>query len=363
MKEIEKIVERYAATDWKTEQSALATVVRVEESAYRRVGARMYVSSTGQWIGGISGGCLEGDALRRAKIAIMKDRSSMVVYDTMEEDTHQIGVGLGCNGRIEVLFTPIDSTDSNNPVELLKQIKGTRTEAVLLQLIETPDSDLLGWTVLEKDVDQMTKRLKLESDVLSLVIQLVKEKKKSKVFTTDNQEQILVEQIRPNTRVVLVGDNYDVNAFVGIAEALGWEIHVAGKQRKLDHLIFEKAARVYTYKTVADISVDAYTAIILMSHDYRTDYKLLKKYGTLNVPYIGLLGPKKRMQKMQMELEKEGIELNLATMENLYAPVGLDIGAESPEEIALAITAEIVSVFRKRDGGKLRERKGPIHER
>ena len=161
----------------------------------------------------------------------------------------------------------------------------------------------------------------------------------------------------------MVGDNYDVNAFVGIAEALGWEIHVAGKQRKLDKSIFEKATRVYTYETVADISVDDYTAIILMSHDYRIDYELLKIFGNLNVPYIGLLGPKKRMEKMQTELDEEGVALNLATLSNLYAPVGLDIGAESPEEIALAITAEIVGVFRERDGGNLRERKGPIHER
>jgi xanthine/CO dehydrogenase XdhC/CoxF family maturation factor len=122
MKEIENIIHRYQNTDWNKEKVALGTVVRVEESAYRRIGARMYVSDNGEWIGGISGGCLEGDALKQAKMAISKNESSVVVYDTMDDDAHQIGIGLGCNGRIDVMFTPIDPNDKNNGIEQLIQI-------------------------------------------------------------------------------------------------------------------------------------------------------------------------------------------------------------------------------------------------
>ena len=116
MKEIRNIIQRYesAATN---EQLALASVVHVEESSYRRIGARMLVSSNGEWIGGISGGCLEGDALKRSQKAIFSNRPSTVVYDTMDDDRNQIGVGLGCNGRIEVLFTPIDPEDPDNEIE------------------------------------------------------------------------------------------------------------------------------------------------------------------------------------------------------------------------------------------------------
>jgi len=102
VKEIRQIIEKYESTDHNVEKVAIATVVNVEESSYRRIGARMLVSSSGQWIGGISGGCLEGDALRRSQTAIYNDQPSSVVYDTMEDDANQIGVGLGCNGRIEV---------------------------------------------------------------------------------------------------------------------------------------------------------------------------------------------------------------------------------------------------------------------
>jgi len=363
MKEIEKIIRGYEATDWTKERTALATVVVVEESAYRRIGARMYVSSTGQWIGGISGGCLEGDALKKAKLAIMNNRPSVVVYDTMEDDAHQIGVGLGCNGRIEVLFTPIDPSDKNNPIALLKKIKDLRTPTILLQTIETKASENLGLIYTAANQVELTKRLDLSADFLALAIAKAEDRKKSQIVTTSAGERILIEWLRPNLKLILIGDNYDVNAFVEMAGVLGWEIYVAGKKQKLSRSIFEKAKQVYSYESVRQLTTDAYTAVILMSHDYKTDLELLQFYVPLSVPYIGLLGPKKRMEKMQDELEKNDIALALHKMTTLFSPVGLDIGAESPEEIALSIAAEIVAVFRERDGGSLREREGPIHLR
>ena len=134
MKEIRQIIARYESTDFSQEKIAIASVVSVEESSYRRIGARMLVSSNGQWIGGISGGCLEGDALRRSQKAIYNNVPSQVVYDTMDDDANQIGVGLGCNGRLEVLFTPIDPSDQNNPIETLKKIKEKNAPSILITL-------------------------------------------------------------------------------------------------------------------------------------------------------------------------------------------------------------------------------------
>src|ERR1700726_3614252 len=103
MKEIMAIINAYDKIDKEQTGAALATVVRVEGSSYRRTGARMLVMDNGVWIGGISGGCLEGDALKRARLAISKLEPSLITYDTTEEDAYQIGVGLGCNGIIDVL--------------------------------------------------------------------------------------------------------------------------------------------------------------------------------------------------------------------------------------------------------------------
>ncbi|MBS1526010.1 MAG: XdhC family protein, partial [Bacteroidetes bacterium] len=120
MKEIKAIIKAYDEADKTNVRLALATVVRVEGSSYRRTGARMLVMDNGVWVGGISGGCLEGDALKRARAAIQKSNASVITYDTTDNDPYQIGVGLGCNGVIDVLFTPLDPRNRNNPVEVLK---------------------------------------------------------------------------------------------------------------------------------------------------------------------------------------------------------------------------------------------------
>src|SRR5881394_3161948 len=126
MKEIKSIINAYNTIDFSKTKAALATVARVEGSSYRRSGARMLVLDNGTYLGGISGGCLEGDALRRAQKAIAQDKSSIVTYDTTQDDGAQIGVGLGCNGIIDVLFTSLHKNDSNNPVELLSTLTSAR---------------------------------------------------------------------------------------------------------------------------------------------------------------------------------------------------------------------------------------------
>ncbi len=369
MKEIEKIIRAYERTDWNTEHAALGTVVKVEESAYRRIGARMYVSSLGHWTGGISGGCLEGDALKRAQIAINKNESSIVVYDTMDDDSHQIGVGLGCNGRIEVMFTPINHLDPENPIEFLKTITSTREIEALLQILHNTatSQNLLGSFFPYSQIDSLTAATKLSNQEIIKCVEEAKIRRKSRTFhlknSADEEFEILVELIRPKIKVICIGDNYDVNAFVSIVHELGWEVHVAGQIRKLSKELFKIAKSVCSYSEAPNLKIDDHTAVILMSHDYKTDFELLRHFLEKDVPYIGLLGPRKRMIKMQNELIDEGTNIDLTSLNNLYAPVGLDVGAESPEEIALSIAAEIVTTLRGREGTPLRTRKGPIHER
>ncbi len=366
MKEIRNIIASYEAVDWTKDKAALATVVSVEESAYRRIGARMFVKSSGDWIGGISGGCLEGDALKRAQIAIHKDTASVVVYDTMDDDAHQIGVGLGCNGRIEVLFVPVDPTDKHNPVEQLKELIHRREPTLLYQIIDTPDNSKLGLVSEQKEL--ISESINVNAKTFEALEKTVKEKRKSKVFSVSSQthnteHSILIEFLRPELKLILVGDNYDVNAFVGIATELGWDIQVIGLMRKIGKHIFDRSSKVVSYDQVGEIGVDEYSAVVLMSHDYDKDMKMLQHFMINQPPYMGLLGPKKRMVKMQNDLQQTNAETDLNSLHFFYSPVGLDIGAESPEEIALSITAEIVAVFRDRDGSFLKNREGTIHER
>lgn len=368
MKEIENIVKFYQEIA-PHEKTALGTLVKVEGSAYRRIGARMYVSESGKWVGGISGGCLEGDALKRAKIAILKNESSIVVYDTTEDDPHQIGIGLGCNGRIEVLFTPINYQNKHNQIEFLKRIIDRREATTLLQVLHSKkgDNQLLGKFYAQDNFADLASIINISESEIHHKIATVIHRRKSRVYTFTNeagwQFEILVELIRPKIKLICVGDNYDVNAFMGIANELGWEIHVVGKPRKFSKIIHKYAKQTYALSEAADIIVDDYTAVVLMSHDYKTDYEILRQYLKKEVPYIGMLGPRRRFVKMQNDLITNGEKVELEKLPHLYAPVGIDIGAESPEEIALSIASEIIAVFRNRDGGLLRDRKGSIHER
>lgn len=107
MKELKSILQVYRAHSSSVQKMALATVVHVEDSSYRRIGARMLILENGQWVGGISGGCLEGDALLQAKKVMLASKGKIVTYDTRGRDAHQIGVGLGCEGRIDVYLQPV----------------------------------------------------------------------------------------------------------------------------------------------------------------------------------------------------------------------------------------------------------------
>lgn len=353
----------YDATDHSNEKLALASVVNVEASSYRRIGARMLVSSSGHWVGGISGGCLEGDALKRSRKAIFNNTASIVVYDTMDDDQNEIGIGLGCNGRIEVLFTPIDPENKNNPIEQLRTMEQSDEPSILLKIVggSEPNS-LLGFSKLIVQEVDASSFCGIPNEKLNTAIKAVEQSRRPSIIefeTSENQQlKVLIEYIRPETKLVIVGDNYDVSALVGIADELGWECHIVGRRKKISKKIFEVAKVVYEYEDFAKISMNDYTAVVLMTHDYNWDKKILPQVIEKELPYIGMLGPKKRMIKMQDDLALDALD----QISYFYSPVGLDIGAESPEEIALAIAAEIVAAFRHKGGKSLKYKKGVIHD-
>jgi len=364
MKEIRNIIKKYESIDFNKEHIALASVVNVEESSYRRIGARMLVSSSGQWVGGISGGCLEGDALRRSQMAIYSGQPSIVIYDTMEDDANQIGVGLGCNGRIEVLVNPINPTDANNLIEQLKKIVASNKPVVLVTIISSQDEAAkLGKSFIAENKIATHDFCGISKSILQNHIDQAVLKKRSTTVDLINSEEValklLFEFIRPEMKLIIIGDNYDVSALVAIAHELGWEIHIVGRQKKIHKTTFEKAKAIYEYEAYDQVPMDEYSSVLLMTHDYNWDKILLKKVLQQEPNYIGMLGPKKRMLKMQQEKELE----NLSEVSFFNSPVGLDIGAETPEEIAISILAEILAVYRNRNGLPLKLRDGTIHDR
>lgn len=348
MKEIRNIIALYDQLKEAGTACALATVVSVEGSSYRRIGARLLVGADGRYTGGISGGCLEGDALRRAQRAIHQGQPSKRVYDTLDGDDREIGIGLGCNGRIEVLFVPLDFADTDNQVEVLRGYTAIRRPVILTQTVSAPAGQALDGCLRE-----------VPAGVVDL-----RYGRSTVVPHTDEQGRAwerLYERLRPELHLIVVGDNYDILPLVTTCRHLGWRISVVGTRRKFTAELSAVADDLYDYAQATSLSVDAFTAVACMSHDFYRDQEMVRVFLPQRPRYLGLLGPRKRTVKMDAELRAEGFDL--LGYERLYSPIGLDIGAETPEEISVSVVAEIISVFRDRPGAPLKEKAGTIHER
>ncbi len=369
MKEIKAIIEAFEKKD-KDVQCALAIVVRVEGSSYRRTGARMLVCDDGTWVGGISGGCLEGDALKRAKLAIYQKTASIITYDTSRNDEQQIGVGLGCNGIIDVLFCPIDESAQQHAIHLLKNcIDTNRKTNVLVTVMGLNDKEagfVLGHSQLYIDAQSLevfgTYGPALEQ-LIEQQLQVGHSAPHKLERSADAYAQFFIEILAPEIHLMLFGFQYDIFPLSKLASELGYAVSIVANPLKVNPKVKQLAKNVLPVDDLPSQTVDAYTAAILMSHDYNTDKNNLKTVLEYPFRYIGLLGPKVRSEKIFKELAEENFEIGAENFERIYAPVGLDIGAVSPEEIALSLLSEIRAVFSGRSGASLRKRSSPIHER
>lgn len=372
MKEIRDIIKAYDEAKRSGKQTALATVVHVEGSSYRRPGARMLIEDDGQLTGAISGGCLEGDALRKALLVMSEKRSRLVTYDTMDDDDAKFGVGLGCNGIIQVLIEPIDNSNPNNPIQYLRSINEKRQAAVLVTLFSLKDKKepQHGTCLLLKEDGNIFDHSPVLKDVLladaseALSTQVSSFKN---YISDDHDLTAFIEMIRPPVSVIIIGAGNDVMPVAEMADILGWETTVIdGRANYAKKERFASACQVLVAKpekALEQIVIDEYTVFLLMTHNYNYDKAMLGQLLQKNVSYIGMLGPKKKRERILNELKDEGLSFTEQQLSILHSPVGLDIGAETSEEIALSILSEIKAMFAHKDVQSLRKIKEVIHPR
>jgi len=372
MKEIQDIIRAFNEAQLKQQQTALATVVHVEGSSYRRPGARMLVTDDGRLTGAISGGCLEGDALRKALLAMQQQRPMLVTYDTSDEDDAKLGMGLGCNGIIQVLIEPIDTAHTTNPIQLLKLIVSRRQKAVLVTLFSLQDKKgpQPGTCMLLAN-DQIIgdKKVPLK-DILLAHAREVLDKQQSSFKNYINETQQLtafIELIQPAVSLVIIGAGNDVQPLIKIADILGWQTTVAdGRPNYATAERFGSTCQILVSKpenVLSQITIDEQTVFVLMTHNYNYDMAMLEILLNKNVVYIGMLGPRKKKQQILDELGEKGIYFTADQLSVLHSPVGLDIGAETPEEIGLSIVAEIKAVLAGRETLSLKNNTAVIHSR
>jgi xanthine dehydrogenase accessory factor len=272
---------------------ALATLVRTHGSSYRRPGARMLICENGATAGSLSGGCLEEEVMRRG-LEVMRDGTPLL----MNFDTR---LRFGCNGSIDVFVEAVREDVLTELAANFSERRSCRAVTVF------GGTGKLGTRFIARDAEI--------------------------------PGEAFVQEIEPAIRLLIFGEGPDSAPLRVFAEILGWEVVEVDVPTELPN------------------HSDARTAAIVKSHNYGRDFAALCQLLKLGLPYVGLLGPRKRRQQLLNAVLDEGIAINA----EVFAPAGLDLGAETPEELALALVAEIQATFAGASAEPLRDRKAPIH--
>jgi xanthine/CO dehydrogenase XdhC/CoxF family maturation factor len=403
MKDLVEIIHAFETRSADSSPCALATVVRVEGSAYRRPGARMLIAQDGDTWGGVSGGCLERDVASRARGVIATGRPVLCRYDTTDDESiggdpsiataddvgdpsaagafapQRGGAATGCWGVVEVFIQPVSSRDPG-PLATIARVLRSRQATQIATIIgasgnqsefvaacwEPLDTSASGPTIdpgLRQWAQQGTHDAAAFAEPSESNGNVSAAAPKTRAFIHHYRSPagnaiVFIEPVKPPPPLVIFGAGPDVVPVVTIAASLGWNVTVVGSRPATG--IAQRFAHASTVQVtgaddpLAGVRIEPGAAVVLMTHNLARDTRILARLPR-TLAYLGILGPKRRSQRLLA-----GLQPSLDPT-SVFAPVGLDLGAETPHEIALAIIAEIQSVFRQSSARSLRDRPGPIH--
>ncbi len=347
----------------KSEPFLTATVVRVKGSSYRRPGARMLVTRD-RWVtGSVSGGCLEDDVLRRGWWRTRDGGPRLVTYDARSQDELGWGLGIGCDGTVDMLLEPAND-GGLDAIDFIARCYETQQRGALATLfggaarLGAHVALTAAGSVVSDDIDDVAQKN------LADECRRVLRGGESRVVgcgSAAGPVDALIEVVLPPPRLFVVGAGHDAVPVVTMAQAVGWEAIVCDATARFatrerfsmaDELLVASPRELAQRVHASDRAM-----AVVMSHDYERDRASLAALLATRIAYIGMLGPRRRTTRM---LE----ELGLARADpRIHAPVGLAIGGETPQEIALAIVAEVQSALTATSGVSLREQPGAIHAR
>ncbi|MBF2005334.1 MAG: XdhC family protein [Chlorogloeopsis fritschii C42_A2020_084] len=373
MKELHAILKAFAESQQNAEPVFLATVVNVKGSSYRQPGARMLMTQS-QILGTISGGCLENDVFQHTRSSMADGQPIVVTYDNNADEDIVWGFGLGCNGVVQVLIERLYQNDPLNPLAVINQCFCNQQQRIIATVfgVEGKVNIKVGARLILNPDRSVTTNIEESSLKFALIkdTQAALQNQHSSVIKyqlSSGSVDVLIEVIQPPTRLIIFGAGHDAVPVVQFAKALGWHVTIidcraseATKER------FSMADEVFlTHREILhkQICVDEHTTAVVMTHNYLDDLEILKILLPSSIEYLGVLGPKYRTEKLLQDLRIQGINYSTEHLQKLYAPVGIDIGADTPEAIALSIIAEMQAVLKNRCGGFLRNRSEPIYQR
>ena len=336
----------------------VATVVKVSGSTYRRPGARVLITGEGTQTGLISGGCFESELMERAIRAIETGKPATVTFDTTSADDLIFGLGLGCTGVAHILLEPYRGNQPNY-LDFIAGCIQKRVSGLLVSIYQPAGGHLM--------IDATTHKTE-NIDNAELIELLLKESRavtgKAQWKQFSGPVEALIERISLPLPLVIFGAGPDAVPLVRYAKQLGWHVTIVDKRptfARADR--FPDADAVILTEPEQSTPLEPDAVAVVMTHHFETDAGFLKRLLDSNIRYIGLLGPKAKAELLLQKLRDEGTAPTEEQRARIFAPVGLDIGAETPEEIALSIVSEIQAICSGYSGGSLKHRAGPIHIR
>ena len=335
--ELKEIIGQAVINQQKGLKNVLASVVHLDGSSYRKPGVRMLIGEDLSTIGAVSGGCVEKEIIHRASSVFADGKPKIITYDGRYR--------LGCEGILYILIEPffIENTFLKRFSEVIQQ-----RETLKIDSFFQKDDEIFG-----NFGSQIT-----FSNQETVAF--------SQDFSVDETTEInLFSQVLvPAFKLLIIGGEHDAVKLCKIASNLGWEIDVITSAKDPKQLAdFPGANSVIgeSPETIQFTDLNENTAIVIMNNSYVQDLKYLVKLANFQPTYIGILGAPKKGERLFNELFEFVPEVSVAFLNCIYTPAGLHIGAQTPEEIAISIIAEILAIFREKEPFSLRNLKGKIH--
>ncbi len=342
----------------------LATIIETMGSTYQKAGARMLILENGEFIGLLGGGCFELDLHEHAEAVLNSGKPNVVFYDMRSPEDAIWGLGLGCNGAVRVLLQPLKAENKHSPFDLLEGEVEENGSGVLFTICESDHIDYLpGYSSFLKHNNMLDTTITYHDQFIKKAQQIIDQKTPIliKHYIDNKKVHVFYDLLKPPFKLLIIGAGPDTVSMTRFAKLLDWHTTV------VDHRSgFVNASRfpdvdVLLHIIPADLNqelpLDQFDAMILMTHNMDYDERFFKELADSNIPYIGLLGPAKRRDRL---LESLG-EKSQKIQSQVFGPTGLDIAAQTPEEIALSVIAEIQAVSRNHGGGRLSDKDKPIY--
>jgi xanthine/CO dehydrogenase XdhC/CoxF family maturation factor len=354
------------------EPCALATIVSVHGSAYRRPGARMLFSKNGREAGFVSAACLEADLFEKVKEVIALNKAALFSYDTTAPEDAIFGIGQGCGGVVEILVEPIGGEQTTPLMGLLQMLRDLNEPCAVAMVYKSngEQRETFGarlFLTLSGNKSFTLTQTELSQNITSDVEEALHTGKSvTKQYNYScSTADVFIEIIQPPVHLLLFGATPDVRPLVRLAAELGWNStvvdHRAAYAVKKDFPEADEVILIAPEEYDQQLRISPETFAVIMVHQFAAEAKALRFLLSSTIRYVGLLGPKSKCELLLQHLSAEGFTPTEEQRARLHNPVGLDIGAETSEEIALSISAEILTRTRNRNPGFLKDRQGAIH--